>query len=149
MVRALALPEFLETVRGVKKARETLPSLPEPCRESTPSMPDLDFPRLAPKAVAGSGAALAVGIGPAARCYAQPEPGICRQAADQAGALVAAAARAGNRTCLAYAMVAQSVWTLAANPHYTYLLTDYPEASRLRNDARIALGYLRMNCRKV
>ena len=60
---------------------------------------------------------------------------------------VAAVQRAGREKCLGYALTARTLWALGADPRFTDLLDSYPEASRLRNEARFALRYLHMNCR--
>ena len=62
-------------------------------------------------------------------------------------ALVVAANRAGRERCLGYALPARTLWALGADPGFTDLLISFPAASRLRNEARIALRYLRVDCR--
>jgi len=48
---------------------------------------------------------------------------------------------------LGYALSARILWALGADPRFTDLLIRFPDASRLRDEARIALRYLRVDCR--
>jgi hypothetical protein len=86
-------------------------------------------------------------IAAAAACFASPTPDSCREALVRGDALVLSAHRAGRDRCLGYALAARSLWALGADPRFTDLLTGFPEATRLRNEARIALRYLRVDCR--
>lgn len=86
-------------------------------------------------------------IGQATACFARPTAPTCQGALRAGETLVIAAKRAGRDRCLGYALTARTLWALGADPRFTDLLISYPEASRLRNEARIALRYLRMDCR--
>lgn len=67
----------------------------------------------------------------------------CSEAAQQR--MIARVSTAGGFRSL---FGAQSyLWALGADPRFTDLLDSYPEASRLRNEARFALRYLHMDCR--
>ena len=94
-----------------------------------------------------NGSALSAALAPAAACFASPTTATCQDALERGDALVAAARRSGRESCLGYALTARTLWALGADPRFIDLLISYPEASRLRNEARIALRYLRMDCR--
>lgn len=151
LLRSLAVPADLRrpgpSIPGMESSGAG--PLPASCLGLAPPAADLDFAQVAASVTSGPGAALKAADAASGRCYRNPEPQVCQQAADLTTTLTQAAARAGDRTCLVYAQIARSLWTLAGNPEYTYLLTTFPEASRLRNEARIALRYVRTNCRRV
>jgi hypothetical protein len=96
-----------------------------------------------------AGSAYAPAIASAAACFASPSAPACQNALADGDALVVAAKRAGNERCLGYALTARTLWALGADPRFTDQLIRFPEASRLRNEARIALRYLRMDCRGI
>ncbi len=85
-------------------------------------------------------------IAAAAACFASPAPVSCQLALVRGDGLVVAAKRAGRDRCLGYALTARTLWALGADPRFTDLLIGFPEATRLRNEARIALRYLRVDC---
>ena len=101
----------------------------------------------APSSASGPVAPAAIAV--AAACYANPSASSCASALEQGDRLVRAAQRASRDRCLGYALVARSLWALGADPAFTDLLISYPAASRLRNEAGIALRYLRSDCRGV
>ncbi|MCP9902045.1 hypothetical protein KBZ12_15615 [Cyanobium sp. Cruz CV13-4-11] len=76
-----------------------------------------------------------------------PTAATCQEALVRGDGLVLAAHRAGRDRCLGYALSARTLWALGADPRFTDLLIRFPEATRLRNEARIALRYLRVDCR--
>ena len=76
-----------------------------------------------------------------------PTAATCQEALVRGDGLVLAAHRAGPDRCLGYALSARTLWALGADPRFTDLLIRFPEATRLRNEARIALRYLRVDCR--
>ena len=82
-----------------------------------------------------------------AACFASPSAASCQEALVRGDALVASAHRAGRDRCLGYALTARTLWALGADPRFIDLLIRFPEATRLRNEARIALRYLRVDCR--
>jgi hypothetical protein len=86
---------------------------------------------------------LSAALAPVAACFASPTAATCQDALEQGDGLVAAARRSGREKCLGYALTARTLWELGADPRFTDLLIRFPEASRLRNEARIALRYLR------
>jgi hypothetical protein len=90
---------------------------------------------------------LSAALAPAAACFASPTAFTCQDALERGDALVAVARRSGWEKYLGYALTARTLWALGADPRFTDLLIRFPEASRLRNEARIALRYLRMDCR--
>jgi len=144
----LGEPSDSEPRRDVIAARDR--------RLPTPGCASLPVPNAAPLSVAsvtaGAAAAPAGPVAPAAieaaaRCFAAPAPEACQAALRQGDALVLAAKRAGRDRCLGYGLSARGVWALGADPRFTDLLIRFPEASRLRNEARIALRYLRADCR--
>lgn len=101
----------------------------------------------APTAVAPSGSTAPAAIAAAAACFASPTPATCQEALVRGDGLVLAAHRAGRDRCLGYALSARTLWALGADPRFTDLLIRFPEATRLRNEARIALRFLRVDCR--
>lgn len=88
-------------------------------------------------------------IDAAAACFANPTPANCQPALALGDGLALAAQRASRDRCLGYALVARSLWALGADPAFTDLMISFPAASRLRNEAGIALRYLRSDCRGV
>lgn len=147
--RILGVPPESEEVRdgGAALNRQKIPSacplLP------APAAPALSLASLggsaAPASAAGPTSAAAIGA--AAACFATPTAPLCQQALVRGDALVLAAKRAGRERCLGYALTARTLWALGADPGFTDLLIRCPEATRLRNEARIALRYLRADCR--
>lgn len=95
------------------------------------------------------GATAPAAIASAAACFASPTPAACQEALGRGDALVVAARRAGRDRCLGYALAARTLWALGADPRFTDLLIRFPDASCLRNEARIALRYLRVDCREL
>ncbi len=76
-----------------------------------------------------------------------PTAAACQQALVRGDALVVSARRAGRDRCVGDALSARTLWALGADPRFTDLLIRFPDATRLRNEARIALRYLRVDCR--
>ena len=140
--RVLDYPLDSEEVRDVRAslARPVLFSGCAPLPQPLAPMPPSATGRPA-------GSAFTAAIGPATACFASPAVATCQEALVRGDQLVAAAQRAGREKCLGYALTARTLWGLGADPRFTDLLVSYPEASRLRNEARIALRYLRMDCR--
>ncbi|WP_254944568.1 gluconate 2-dehydrogenase subunit 3 family protein [Cyanobium sp. AMD-g] len=145
------LPEFYallglsprkEEVRDVIAARDRMgtPSACGPLPE-----PNASWPGLASLSDPGAMAPVAIAAG--AACFASPTAAACQEALVRGDALVASAHRAGRDRCLGYALTARTLWALGADPRFTDLLIRFPEATRLRNEARIALRYLRVDCR--
>lgn len=152
------LPEFYallgispqkEEVRDVIAARDrgsppsTCGPFPEP-NASRRSLATLRGPAARPFP---SGGTAPVAIAAGAACFASPTATACQEALVRSDALVASAQRAGRDRCLGYALTARTLWALGADPRFTDLLIRFPEATRLRNEARIALRYLRVDCR--
>ena len=152
------LPEFYallgispqkEEVRDVIAARDrgSPPSacvpLPEPSA-SRPTLASLRGPAARPLP---SGATAPAAMASGAACFASPSAASCQEALVRGDALVASAHRAGRDRCLGYALTARTLWALGADPRFIDLLIRFPEATRLRNEARIALRYLRVDCR--
>lgn len=139
---SLGLSPRKEEVRDVIAARD---------RGSPPSAcvplpaPDALRPTIASRTVPGATAPAAIASGSA--CFASPSAAACQEALVRGDALVASARRAGRDRCLGYALTARTLWALGADPRFTDLLIRFPEATRLRNEARIALRYLRVDCR--
>jgi hypothetical protein len=145
----LGIGEESEAMRDALAARNR-PAPPPACG----SLPQ-------PTALPLSAAALSGGAGPApaatavapaaiaaaSACFAKPTPASCERALVQGDELARAARRASRDRCLGYALAARTLWALGADPAFTDLLVSFPAASRLRNEARIALGYLRNDCR--
>jgi len=145
----LEFPVESEQVRDVIAARNR-PDPSSGCASlPAPSAPLLTAASLASAAnpATPAGSALPAAVAPAASCFASPNPATCQQALERGDALAAAAKRSGREKCLGYALTARTLWALGADPRFTDLLISFPEASRLRNEARIALRYLRMDCR--
>ncbi|MBM5823156.1 MAG: gluconate 2-dehydrogenase subunit 3 family protein [Cyanobacteria bacterium K_Offshore_surface_m2_011] len=141
---ALGISPPQEQERDAIAARER--GAPPACAPlPTPTAP---LPRLGSAAGRGATAPAApAAIAAAAACFANPTPAACQEALVRGDALVASAQRAGRDRCLGYALSARTLWALGADPRFTDLLIRFPEAARLRNEARIALGYLRVDCR--
>ncbi len=152
------LPEFYailgispqkEEVRDAIAARDrgSPPSacapLPAP-NASLPSLASLSGPAARPFSY-GAKAPEAIAAG--AACFASPTAAVCQEALVRGDALTASAHRAGRDRCLGYALTARTLWALGADPRFTDLLIRYSEATRLSNEARIALRYLRVDCR--
>jgi len=149
--RILGVPPQKEEVRDVRASLDR-PDVPSVCAPlPVPAAPQITLASLsspsAPATKAGS--AYAPAIASAAACFASPSAPACQNALADGDALVVAAKRAGNERCLGYALTARTLWALGADPRFTDQLIRFPEASRLRNEARIALRYLRMDCRGV
>lgn len=147
--RILGVPPESEEVPNVGAAlnRQDLPSA---CpRLPSPAAPPLSLATLAGSATPAStaGSVYAAAIDAAATCFATPTAPLCQQALIRGDALVLAAKQARRERCLGYALTARTLWSLGADPGFTDLLLQFPEASRLRNEARIALRYLRADCR--
>ncbi|MDM7954242.1 MAG: hypothetical protein QUV07_13650 [Cyanobium sp. CZS 25K] len=143
------MPSQTEEVRDVAAARDR-GSPPSPCGPlPVPGAPPLTPASLATAAArpAPFGATAPGAIAAAAACFASPTPAACQEALERGDALVVAARRAGRDRCLGYALAARTIWALGADPRFTDLLIRFPDASRLRNEARIALRYLRVDCR--
>ena len=147
--RILGVPADSEQVRDVKASLDQRDSPAACARLPMPTVPQLSLASLSsPSAPATSaGSALAAAIGPAAACFATPTAPLCQEALLRGDALVLKAKRAGRERCLGYGLTARTLWALGADPGFTDLLIHFPEASRLRNEARIALRYLRVDCR--
>jgi hypothetical protein len=147
--RILGFPPEIEEVRDVQASLDRpLPSagcaqLPAP---SAPQLTTASFSASARGAIAPGPAAPAA-ISAAASCFASPTPASCQEALVRGDGLAVAAKRVGRDRCLGYALTARSLWALGADPRFTDLLISFPEAARLRNEARIALRYLRMDCK--
>ncbi|MCS5700487.1 gluconate 2-dehydrogenase subunit 3 family protein [Cyanobium sp. FGCU-52] len=139
--RTLGFPPEIEEVRDVRASLDrTLPSAG--CAQlPAPSAPPLTIAASAP------GPAAPAAIAAAAACFASPAPASCQEALVRGDGLVVAAQSAGRDRCLGYALTARTLWALGADPRFTDLLISFPEAARLRNEARIALRYLRMDCK--
>jgi len=134
--RILGVSPQKEEVRDVMAARGQLDT-PSACAP-------LPVPSASPPTVVAlSGSAARPSppgsIAPAAATY--------QEALVRGDGLVLAAHRAGPDRCLGYALSARTLWALGADPRFTDLLISFPEAMRLRNEARIALRYLRVDCR--
>lgn len=147
--RILAMPADREEVRDVAAALAHR-DRPAVCAQlPMPSSPQFSLASLsspsAPAVPAGS--AFPAAISSAAACFATPTAPLCQEAMVRGDALVVAANRAGRERCLGYALPARTLWALGADPGFTDLLISFPAASRLRNEARIALRYLRVDCR--
>lgn len=144
----LALSPRKEEVRDVIAARDrgSPPSACNPLPEPNASRPTLASLR-GPAARPSPGGTAPVAIAAGAACFASPTAAACQEALVRGDALVASAHRAGRDRCLGYALTARTLWALGADPRFTDLLIRYPEATRLRNEARIALRYLRVDCR--
>jgi hypothetical protein len=144
----LGIGEESEVMRDALAARNR-PAPPPVCG----ALPQPTAPPLSAAALSGgAGPAPATAVAPAAiaaasACFAKPTPASCERALVQGDALARAARRASRDRCLGYALAARTLWALGADPAFTDLLVSFPAASRLRNEARIALGYLRNDCR--
>ena len=149
--RILGVPPQAEEVRNVR-ASLNWPAAPSVCASlPAPAAPPITVASLSSASAppAKPGAASAAAIASAAACFATPSVPACQKALADGDALVVAAKRAGNERCLGYGLTAHTLWALGADPGFTDLLLRFPEASRLRNEARTALRYLRMDCRGV
>lgn len=147
--RILGMPPQTEEVRDAAAARDR-GSPPSPCGTlPVPGAPPLTPASLATAAArpSPSGATAPAAIASAAACFASPTPAACQEALVRDDALVVAARRAGRDSCLGYALAARTLWALGADPRFTDPLIRFPEATRLRNEALIALRYLRVDCR--
>lgn len=138
-----------EEVRDVIAARDrgSPPSACSPLPEPSASRPTLASLRGPATTPFPSGATAPAAIAAGAACFASPSAAACQEALVRGDALVASAHRAGRDRCLGYALTARTLWALGADPRFTDLLIRFPEATRLRNEARIALRYLRVDCR--
>lgn len=147
--RILGLSPQKEQVRDVIAARDQVdpPSacgpLPVPSA-SPPSLIPLSGSTARPSP---PGSTAPAAIAAAAACFATPTAATCQEALVRGDGLVVAAHRAGRDRCLGYALSARTLWALGADPRFTDQLIRFPEATRLRNEARIALRYLRVDCR--
>jgi hypothetical protein len=139
--RSLGFPAEIEEVRDVRSALDRRLPTPGCPRLPAPSAPQLRDASEAPGPVARAA------IATAAACFAAPAPATCQEALVRGDGLVVAGQRAGRDRCLGYALTARTLWALGADPGFTDLLVSFPEAARLRNEARIALRYLRVDCR--
>lgn len=145
----LDIGEESEALRDALAARDRPPPPPACAPLPVPAAPPLGAAEPparggpAPAAAAVAPAAIAA----AAACFANPEPSVCARAREQGDGLARAARRASRDRCLGYALVARTLWALGADPAFTDLLIRFPAASRLRNEAGIALRYLRSDCR--
>jgi hypothetical protein len=139
--RTLGFPPEIEEVRDVSASLDRpLPSAG--CAQlPAPSAPPLIAAANAP------GPAAPGAIAAAAACFVSPAPASCQEALVRGDGLAVVAQRAGRDRCLGYALTARTLWALGADPRFTDLLIRFPEAARLRNEARIALRYLRMDCK--
>lgn len=131
-----------EEVRDVIAARDRV-SPPSACAP----LPAPNASRLSLASLSVPEATAPAAIAAGAACFASPTAAICQEALVRGDALTASAQRAGRDRCLGYALTARTLWALGADPRFTDLLIRFPEASRLRNEARIALRYLRVDCR--
>lgn len=147
--RLLGMPPEMEEVRDVIASLNRPPPAAGCSQVPTPSAPSLSFASVAtPTAqAAATGTAFPAAIGSAAACFSSPTTALCQEAMVRGDALVQAARRGGRDRCLGYALTARTLWALGADSRFTDLLISFPEASRVRNEARIALRYLRSDCR--
>ncbi|AFY29464.1 hypothetical protein [Cyanobium gracile] len=143
------MPAQREEAGDVIAARDR-GSPPSPC--GLLPVPSASPPALASPLGSGArpsptGSTAPAAIAAAAACFASPTAAGCQQALVRGDALVVAARRGGRDRCLGYALAARTLWALGADPRFTDLLIRFPEAARLRNESRIALRYLRADCR--
>ena len=110
---------------------------------------NLSFPEFTVKKSAGSQSLQSSALKASVDCYNTPTASTCGLAARQTNLLGVGAANTGERTCYTYSQIARIIWSVASQSDYSYTLTTYPEASRLRNEARIALRYMRVNCKRI
>jgi hypothetical protein len=122
-----------------------LSSGPSPRAGGAPRAAGSPRPAAAPGPAGGRVAPAAIDA--ASACFANPAPASCQSALALGDGLALAAQRASRDRCLGYALVGRSLWALGADPAFTDLLINFPAASRLRNEAGIALRYLRSDCR--
>lgn len=146
--RALGFPPEIEEVRGVRAVHDRPLPVSACAQLPAPSAPPFSAAAIAGPASAASapGPLAPAAIAAAAACFATPAPASCQLALVRGDGLVVAAKRAGRDRCLGYALTARTLWALGADPRFTDLLISFPEATRLRNEARIALRYLRVEC---
>jgi hypothetical protein len=147
--RILGLSPQKEEVRDVIAARDQVdtPSACGPLPAPSASLPTVVTFTGSSARPSPPGSTAPAAIAAAAACFASPTAAACQEALVRGDGLVVAAHRAGRDRCLGYALSARTLWALGADPRFTDLLIRFPEATRLRNEARIALRYLRVDCR--
>ena len=146
---ALGMSPQKEEVRDVMAARGQLdtPSACSPLPAPSASPPTVVALSGSSARPSPPGPTAQAAIAAATACFASPTAATCQEALVRGDGLVLAAHRAGRDRCLGYALSARTLWALGADPRFTDLLIRFPEATRLRNEARIALRYLRVDCR--
>ena len=147
--RILGVSPQKEVVRDVMAARGQLdtPSACSPLPAPSASPPTVVALSVSSARPSPPGPTAPAAIAAASACFASPTAASCQEALVRGDGLVQAAHRAGRDRCLGYALSARTLWALGADPRFTDLLIRFPEATRLRNEARIALRYLRVDCR--